>query len=158
MVTRENKSKLAQKNGDRALAKLIGNAVTAAQRAPAETAAVSGAWDMAGVVTVGIQGKDGFRAMDNMTVLSLSREYRRRFSEMGEEMFCAAVLAIRTILLCRAKIDSLDCPLAVEIIQHRGDLCVTVDKRSGGAYLDDPRALQRQLDDACAQFAECLGV
>ncbi len=148
------------RNGDRALAKLIGNAVTAAQRAPMEPPAAPGPWSMPEAVTVGIQGRDGFKPMNGMVILNLSREYRRRFTGLGEDMFCGSVAAIRTIMLCRVKDDcpAPACSVAIEIIRPHGDFCVTVDGDSGGAYLDDPRALQRCLDDACARFADCLGV
>ncbi len=155
MMTKANKHKIPHRNGARALAKLVDGAPPAARPEPDEAPTP---WIQPGAVSVGIQGPDGFRELQNMAILSISREYRRRFAALGEQAFCEAIVAIRTIMLCRAKGDFGDCPLTMEIIQPRGDFCVTVDESAGDDYLEDPRALQRHLDDACARFADCLGV
>ncbi len=155
MNTHENRTKLRRSNGARALAKLVGEAPPAARPEPNNAPTP---WIQPGVVSVGIQGPDGFRALQNMSILSISREYRRRFAALGEQAFCEVIVAIRTIMLSRARVDFGDDRFTMEIIQPRGDFCVTVHEDTGGDYLEDPRALQRQLDDACARFADCLGV
>lgn len=155
MITRENKSKLHQKTGDKALAKLVGDAPPVAHP---EAADATAPWVHSDAVRIGVQGRDGFMAMSNMLILNISREYRRRFAALGEAAFCEAVFAVRTVMLCRARMDFPDCRLGAEIVQPAGDLCVVVNEGPGGEYLADPRVLQGRLDDACARFAACLGV
>lgn len=152
MITQENKAKLPKRNGDKAIDKFLG---AASEAAPVEPPAP---WVQAEAVKIGIQGKDGFRAMHNMSVLGISREYRRRFAALGEQVFCEVVFSLRTIMWCRLKADFPGCLVTMEIVQPSGDLCVTVDKSPGHEYLSNPRVLQARLDDACAKLADCLGV
>lgn len=152
MITNENRSKLPQRIGDRGLDKILKNG--SPKQKPAEMPAT---WIAPEAVSVGVQGRDGFKVMHNATILKMSREYRRRFPAPGEHGFCETVLAVRTVMWRRLKTDFPNCVFSIDIIQPNGDFCVSVDAGEG-EYLSDSRVLQARLDDACARFAECLGV
>lgn len=162
MITEENKHKLPRRNGDKALAKLVGNAPPAAQPASAERLTFAAPppepRTLFDGVTVGVQGRDGFRAMNNMSILHIPREYRRRFAVGGAQLLRETAFALRAIMQCRMQGDFPDCAFTVDVVQPAGDLCVSMEEGEGSAYLADSRVLQTRLDDACARFAGCLGV
>lgn len=148
MITRRPEPK--RRNGDKALELL-----TAPSPAPAEKAKP---WVVAEAVAVGIQDGEKFTPMDRMVVLTIPREYRRRFAALDERIFPEAVYSLRLILWTRLQIDFPDCHATLHILQPRGDIGVVVEGTPDDSYVNDPRHLQQRLDEACAGLAACLGV
>ena len=143
------KKKTAPRNGKKAFNTIL-------KQPPAAPAKVVP--DAGEAVGLGIQGREGFVPMDRLAILSVSRDFRRRFATVGDMVARDAVYSLRTIMWCRLKIDFPDCQPTMHVLQPRGDLGVIVDGTAHDEYLNDPRVLQERFDKACAMWAECLGV
>lgn len=134
--------------GDRALAVLLDDKPVRHEISP---------WPAADAIEIGVQRDGAFSPLDNMTILAIAGDYRRRLSRLERREFCDAVYAIRLIMYHRLKNDFPDCHITMQIIQPRGDIGVVVDN-CPFPYINDRQALQDRLDDACRRVADCLGV
>lgn len=122
-------------------------------------ACVADEWATPGAARMGMQfGGDNFKAIDDITIVSMSRDYKRRLGQMGDGIFREAVASLRMILWTRLKTDFPEMSVAVNIILPRADFGIIVGAGENHAYANDQRVLQKRLDDACQGLCEVLGM
>lgn len=107
---------------------------------------------------LGIRHGHAFTAVDQMTIVSIAREYRRRFSSLGEHAFKEAVTAARLIMWTRIKNDFPAADIAMHILVPKADIGVVVKGTGNDEYVNDPRLMQERFDAACRDLAEVMGV
>lgn len=114
-------------------------------------------WSASEAVEIGIQQDGAFTPLENMVILVMAEDFRRRFERLERREYCDAVYAVRLIMYRRLKNHFPDCRISMQIIQPRGDIGVAIDN-CPVPYVNDRHVLQERLDDACARLAECLGI
>ena len=130
----------------------------AAPSAPSSAAVLSDWTTPAPTAELGIRHGHSFMPVDRMTIVTLAREYRRRFSTNGELAFKDSVLAARLVMWTRLKNDFPDADIAMHILVPKADVGVVVKGTGNDEYANDPRLLQERFDAACRDLAATMGI
>ncbi len=96
--------------------------------------------------------------VDNMMVVSISREFKRRFGVLGDTIYKELICALKTVIWVHLKTDFPNSNPAINIILPLVDLGITVSNNPESTYLRDQRVMQEWVDKACQVFAEAIGL
>ena len=114
----------------------------------------AGPWVMPKTVELGVMDEeDYFTSMKDMTVINLSRDFKRRFGVFGDSVYKEMVCALKTVLWAHLKADFPNANPVINIILPRVDLGIAITGCPEAGYLNDQRVLQERLDEACRCLA-----
>lgn len=96
--------------------------------------------------------------IDNLIVVSISREFKRRFSILGDAVYKEIICALKTVMWTHMKTDFPNSNPIINIILPQIDFGITINNVPESTYLCDQRIMQERLDEACRMLAQAIRI
>lgn len=114
-------------------------------------------WNNPKIMELGtMDSEDYFYSLQDTFLVSMSRDFKRRFNIFGESTYKELVCALKTILWIQLMSDFPQTNLNINIILPNIDFGVAITTSSELKHLIDQRFLQERLDQACQSLAAAV--